>query len=703
MAKPILSIGLIVKNEERSLEKCLSALAPLRQAIPCELIIADTGSTDKTKEIASKYADILFDFTWVNDFSKARNAVMDKATGKWFMTVDADEYLIPDVTELVQFLNSTNKNYVLATTVIRNHQSKEMNTTYADFNALRIVRMDSGRRYSGEIHESLPCHDINEIYALKNTIFDHDGYANVSEEFAKNKEKRNLELLESKLAKEPDNLQVILQCLESSSKNIAKRQQFTKIAYETLLNTSKNNSRWDSVAAPCMRQAIIYATNDENPDLENMFNWIFKNFPKSNFTLIDTNYIYTKHLIKTEKYSDAIVAGKNYLSAIKNYKTKHTNNSLEDFITSLLYANESHESEITGLICVALAKTGKESECASFAKKANAERNPKVIQNIFYAASLFKNKSDAKKMIAEVTEKIISGYHSQDLDCQKSYESLLAIATSLFSVSPSNEDYKLFENVSDDFNAQIKILDCKTKKDAEKLLEKIENWEEFMPLTVKHALSLKADFPLRFFITPPSRLSKLTNALSMCAEELSDSLCEKYFTKEFCNNYPRASFSFNLLTTILLNTNIKLKNEMKNSFLNAFVDVAEQYLGYHYNPELLNDDKYIDCLAETHAFAWYLVKANKFKEENPLEYIKTLRTALNKVPQAKQIVEFLIEELQKEEESKKQEQIKNASPELVAMAEQLKVMLSAFPENSPELLAIKQSPMYKQVAFLIEN
>ena len=51
----------------------------------------------------------------------------------------------------------------------------------------------------------------------------------------------------------------------------------------------------------------------------------------------------------------------------------------------------------------------------------------------------------------------------------------------------------------------------------------------------------------------------------------------------------------------------------------------------------------------------------------------------------------------------KQEMIKNASPELVAMAEQLKTMLSALPENSPELLAIRQSPMYKQVAVLIEN
>ena len=61
MSQPLLSIGMIVKNEERCLEKCLKALEPLRQAIPCELVIADTGSTDKTKEIAAKYADILFE------------------------------------------------------------------------------------------------------------------------------------------------------------------------------------------------------------------------------------------------------------------------------------------------------------------------------------------------------------------------------------------------------------------------------------------------------------------------------------------------------------------------------------------------------------------------------------------------------------------------------------------------------------------
>jgi hypothetical protein len=76
---------------------------------------------------------------------------------------------------------------------------------------------------------------------------------------------------------------------------------------------------------------------------------------------------------------------------------------------------------------------------------------------------------------------------------------------------------------------------------------------------------------------------------------------------------------------------------------------------------------------------------------------------LAKVPQAKSVVEFLIEEFQKEEEQRKKANVTEATPELIAMAQQLKTMLSAFAPNDPQLLAIKQSPLYKQVAFLIEE
>ncbi|MDR0222659.1 MAG: glycosyltransferase, partial [Oscillospiraceae bacterium] len=61
----VLSVGMIVKNEEKYLEKCLSALKPLLDAVSSELIIVDTGSTDKTVEIAGRFTDKVYRFNWV--------------------------------------------------------------------------------------------------------------------------------------------------------------------------------------------------------------------------------------------------------------------------------------------------------------------------------------------------------------------------------------------------------------------------------------------------------------------------------------------------------------------------------------------------------------------------------------------------------------------------------------------------------------
>jgi glycosyltransferase involved in cell wall biosynthesis len=84
-----ISICVIVKNEEAILSRCLDSL----KGIGDEIIIVDTGSTDKTKEIASKYTDKIFDFKWIDDFSAARNFAFSKATKDYIYTADADEVL----------------------------------------------------------------------------------------------------------------------------------------------------------------------------------------------------------------------------------------------------------------------------------------------------------------------------------------------------------------------------------------------------------------------------------------------------------------------------------------------------------------------------------------------------------------------------------------------------------------------------------
>ena len=63
-----ISLCMIVKNEEKNLERCLSSYAPLMD----EIIVVDTGSTDRTKEIAARFTEKIYDFEWINDFSKNR-------------------------------------------------------------------------------------------------------------------------------------------------------------------------------------------------------------------------------------------------------------------------------------------------------------------------------------------------------------------------------------------------------------------------------------------------------------------------------------------------------------------------------------------------------------------------------------------------------------------------------------------------------
>ena len=103
-----LSLCMIVKNEEVALPKCLSSV----KNVVDEIIIVDTGSNDKTPQIAQKFGAKVHHFEWCNNFSVARNAALKYVTGEWILVLDADETLTP---EIVPFLQDaiTRKEYIL--------------------------------------------------------------------------------------------------------------------------------------------------------------------------------------------------------------------------------------------------------------------------------------------------------------------------------------------------------------------------------------------------------------------------------------------------------------------------------------------------------------------------------------------------------------------------------------------------------------
>ena len=98
-----ISLCMIVKNEEKILDRCLRTVADLVD----EIVIVDTGSTDATKAIAARYTKKIYDFRWIDDFSAARNFAFSKATKEYIYSADADEVLDEENRERFRILKET--------------------------------------------------------------------------------------------------------------------------------------------------------------------------------------------------------------------------------------------------------------------------------------------------------------------------------------------------------------------------------------------------------------------------------------------------------------------------------------------------------------------------------------------------------------------------------------------------------------------
>ena len=197
-----LTIGMIVKNEEKWLDKCLSAIKPILDNVDSELIITDTGSTDKTVEIAKNYTDKVLHFDWINDFAAARNFGLEKAQGEWFMMLDADD-IFRSCDHIIEFFNSGEyMKYNAASYISRNIFKTENGDSYGDLLAPRMVKLYPNTRYENAIHEAL--NTFQPPYKNINDIADHYGYYYETEEDKYNKFKRNSELLLRRFETEKD-------------------------------------------------------------------------------------------------------------------------------------------------------------------------------------------------------------------------------------------------------------------------------------------------------------------------------------------------------------------------------------------------------------------------------------------------------------------------------------------------------------------
>ncbi|MCH5249895.1 MAG: glycosyltransferase [Lachnospiraceae bacterium] len=200
-----ISVCIIAKNEEKHIEKCLKRL----KLYHYEIVLADTGSTDATVEIASKYTDKIYHFDWINDFGAARNFAISKASNDWILSIDCDEYIETIDEELLSTLMQQ-KPDAAGQILIRNRFTQGGQSSIEN---IRVSRFFNRKyfHFVGAIHEQIEyidaTSDIQEIqdssycpkhvYPAPITVL-HVGYDG-SEDEMRIKCLRNIELLEKEL------------------------------------------------------------------------------------------------------------------------------------------------------------------------------------------------------------------------------------------------------------------------------------------------------------------------------------------------------------------------------------------------------------------------------------------------------------------------------------------------------------------------
>jgi len=195
-----LAVCMIVKNEEGFLPDCLDSIGDIAD----QIILLDTGSTDKTKAIGQKYRAEIHDFNWVDDFAAARNESIRYATRDWIFWLDADERLTTESKPIIREILAGDDRTVYYNIRIQNLDQAGVPVNQSS--AHRLFPNHQKILFEGAIHEQISAsaraHGLKEVQS--EITLNHLGYG-LAEPEARIKEQRNRKLLQKMLKRMPQN------------------------------------------------------------------------------------------------------------------------------------------------------------------------------------------------------------------------------------------------------------------------------------------------------------------------------------------------------------------------------------------------------------------------------------------------------------------------------------------------------------------
>ncbi|MCM1228474.1 MAG: glycosyltransferase family 2 protein [Clostridium sp.] len=649
--KIMLSIGMIVKNEEKHLDKCLSALQKLRDNVSTELIIVDTGSTDRTKEIALKYTDMVYDFEWINDFSAARNYGLQYATGEWFMFIDADEYLDENCDEMIKFFNmpEVNSQYNSASFTMRNYGSKTKRASN-QFLAPRIVRNFEGLKFTDPIHEWIPQPPPHGIFS---TIFHHYGYVFESKKQKDIKSHRNMVPLLKEYEENPKDLRILYHiCDAIYDDNYFKTPEEKEKYLDEYLSEAKKRIKEPYAFSAYVKYASYYITYNRHKEAVEILNEFVNDetFQKS-ILMVTAYYLLIHAHLNLEDDESACKEIEKYLM----YYEKYQNNELDlvDMRFGVLQGVTEYDYEENVMHAArCLNRLERYDESIEYLDKVDiSEMNfphLKLYLNIMrdlvtktkkydYAVNCYEkilefNDNDKTGLILFLLEQ----YYMENPKEREEF------ASEIVKIGKSGKYVELMRLVKDD-NEGRDISDRLSG-----FLKSVDRWNDGYAEAIY--LAMKNNVDVSEAIVKMSH-----NVLKDIIKIISDGHYLDYAqtTLDYCNNFDYGSSIRNMfwcvsaLEAAVYKSN-EINSEQKGELFDFFISILSDYVLNIYNPDLLNPDD-AEILPEIHRFGYFITLAFTAKNNGDLiGYIRIMKDALRLCEPMKDLVSYYLNDLEAE-------------------------------------------------------
>jgi len=651
----LLSIAMMVKNEEKHLENCLKSLQPILNNIDSELIIVDTGSTDNTVEISKKFTDKLYFHQWNNDFSEMRNITISYTKGKWIFILDGDEVL-ENCNAIIEFFNSGNyKNYKTGSLTTKNFTETNDKNKYSTFDSLRLFKKSKNFKYQGAVHNQ----PIFEYPVIKiNSTIQHYGYISDDKELMERKFNRTVNILKSELEKDPESIYYNYQlCISYGMHNNNKEalEQIIK-AYELCkVSKEKVNHKYVYMIYCQMQLAsnnlkLVEDVGEEALDL----------YSEDHIYKIDIYYYLYKAKVLLKKNKEALESLKHYLRLMDKYEK-----GLLPVDPSIInYTNVYKDSEFETLITL-LFEEEEYKELIEKFNKADSIKIEKYLKIIIGAYLNLRDYEGLKNYYNKlIQEEQIEGIKLSDNIEELKFKLSEEIAEEIDKVfSKGNSDYEKLNNIRT-FGKEQKI-----QEDLEEFFNSLDfnNLSNYYGDVIYHLI--RSNYDVTSYINKIS-YGKLNSIIQYCIKRHKDFSKVVYY---YVINKNADIYKFDeIKATVILCRYIillhELEKEQEEELFKNYVELGKAYTKFIYSDFVLEEERIMEVKSDEDAFFMYLLKGDKYKEKDLGQYMRYLNKALSTYDLMKSGIETLLKEIEDEVDKK----INYKNPELESLKDDFK-------------------------------